>query len=453
MIFCVQYHGVGSNARKIKYGDKCHNMDKTKVFDKIIEKYIENKNYKLDYEELFIIRMFFDIHLIDCKIYSKYLISKDFQNMFIDNCIKILTSGSSFRKDDTCLDSLVKFPKKLIDTFFQKIISFLKKDNKITIEKLKLISFSKWLFENKDFYDVVHNLFSNKKCKMNEKIPRRYLLTIIDYLKFDPKLSYYFLKKSRFVIGSLYDFYKYNVIKIINRYEKNHINTFDSWINSISHNYEILNKVITSERICIKKENLKEYLYEAKNMECYDQVIYEKKFDKIKSLKLLLEHVNNINEEIIILIFKSNFQFDECYFQHIIKKKGFEKRIVNIIVSLFSLNNTKSIKIIRDKYLKNKKYLYFVNKLLKLECNKDEINEFKDLIDINIISKSLYKKNINKIKIDKIHKIIEFIIFLEYDINKEIFDKILEGYISINSEYKDPNIILKLLKNSNYNKN
>ena len=64
----------------------------TKVFDKIIEKYIENKNYKLDYEELFIIRMFFDIHLIDCKIYSKYLISKDFQNMFIDNCIKILTS-------------------------------------------------------------------------------------------------------------------------------------------------------------------------------------------------------------------------------------------------------------------------------------------------------------------------------------------------------------------------
>ncbi|XBT18178.1 MAG: hypothetical protein ABNO52_01070 [Candidatus Shikimatogenerans sp. Tser] len=412
---------------------------------------------------------------INNKKYFKYNKKKYINIFFITNylypyekkIIKKLLKKKNFYMFNIYKKKINKKNKK-INIIYNKntyisYISFLKKIKKSNNNNYNIIIYNKLLnFFIKKQYNYYFYINIYKKHFL-----LKYYLKLLNIINL--KLKYNIIRKK--IIKNFFLKKKYN--KKILFYIKNiNYKNLYSFLNKISLffiknkfiKYNIINKLIINSII-----NILKYIYFFKK-DIKHFIIFFKKYFKYKKKYIYnykkKNHINilNINylfifnkKEKIFIFFNKKFLYNKKYYniKYNIKNSFFfyKNKNYNLFINLLIYSYIKNNKIFFLSTIKNKKYIFFLKNLYKINFLK--LKTYKCLLQKNIYKKK--KKNIHIYKKKKIYNntiiisistIISYIyknIYFYYKINKIIF-------LKKNNIYKKIGIIIHYILYKIYKK-
>lgn len=465
---------------------KC--IDLFNPIELIIDKVNKTKNTSLSDEYINIMKEMFCEHLRICNIYKKYKRDKLFNLIFIDNCTKIIPKIKIKKLVPNCLSF---FSKNTIKKVIENMVIFLKNEkNMCDDKKIKMLLKFYAISNDKNVLSVITHIICNYgpcigdwyniilglvryPCDTNivENYYNYFLKKInIKFLNFVDTDYYYYTKNfeipkykdnnEKYDIGESFRKGGYfipedrtggQVFSIIRKLEINKITRIEQWIESISYNYYILESLIIKNRSIITKKiiinfvnnwNNKYFLLRHKNI--MDDKNNEFSYFN-KCLKLLLDNYNGYNIDVISIVSENcNVSFFEIYLEKLHRKNCDTKIIFDISLKLFFKDKINYVTLAM-KYLLNWNSFYgeILKSLLNYDINNDYIlkERFKKSVHVDILIENL-KINIYKHRnIVKINKIINFIISIDYEIDKHIFDIVKDKYNNHTSTRKNKNIL------------
>lgn len=449
--YCSRYKRNTSYRNNPK---KCQEL--TNPINDIIEKCKKNNNYLLNEKDLKQTYLIFDEHLPNCNIFSKYSKSNEFQRIITENFKNIFKNIESY---SYLIDMIIgkysilrKFKKSFKNSMYKQIIEYIKENVNIYPNKILYISL---IFGSKSLNNKINELLMDNNLDFLQILNSRFRMQT-SFSNIDFTLFYNLLNARNINVFDNRVVYSSNIFLIlkkkIEKYEKDNYNTFNAWINSLTHSNQILLNIMDNREIVTKQRLIKFIIKSNKKFirikNDRDPGYKKYKENRNQCIDILLKNFNNIDKDIIMHIFTNDFEFNKIYFKNIIHKKNFYDILFDIVCELYSINMTDIVNKIIDEFsIYDKKYYYCYDIFKKVKCLSEHKDEFKKYVKVDILVKNIENIMISRNKdINKLDKSIKLISDVGYEIDEKSYENILRGYINYKSNNKNPEIIINLSK-------